>query len=80
MLAGEDRERQDLGLRIVHERTDLEVPGREVVTDQVPLLAHRAQIRLGEDGPEHRGDHLGLGLGHVGQDVADEVDTAALMP
>ncbi len=34
---------------------------------------------MGEDRAEHRGDHLGLTLGHMRQDVADEVDPAALV-
>ena len=35
-------------------------------------------IRLGEDGPDGCGDHLGCPLGHPGQNVAEEVDPATL--
>ena len=33
---------------------------------------------LGEDGAEHRGDHVGVALGHQGEQVAGEVHPAAL--
>jgi hypothetical protein len=35
-------------------------------------------VRLGEDGADRGRDHLGRALGHPGQDVAEEVDPAAL--
>jgi hypothetical protein len=34
---------------------------------------------LGEDRAEHRGDHVGVGLGDVGEEVAGEVDPAPLV-
>lgn len=43
------------------------------------MLGHGGQVGLGEDCAEHRSDHLGVRLRDVGQDVADEVDPAALV-
>ena len=34
---------------------------------------------MGEDRAEHRGDHVGVGLGDVSQEVAGEVDPAPLV-
>jgi hypothetical protein len=46
--------------------------------DPVELLADVFGIGLGEKGPDRRGDHLLRAFGSLGQDVAHEVDPAAL--
>ena len=39
---------------------------------------HMLGVVLGEDGADGRGDHLRGALGDLGQDIAEEVDPAAL--
>jgi hypothetical protein len=46
--------------------------------DDVELVVDVSGVRLGEDGPDGRGDHLGRALGDLGEDVSEEVDPAAL--
>jgi hypothetical protein len=46
--------------------------------DHVQLFVDVAGIRLGEDGANGGGDHLGGALGDLGEHVAEEVDPAAL--
>ena len=70
---GKRGEREDLGLRLVHQRTDLGERGGELVADFVPGVADGLGVGLGEDRAEHRGDHVGVGLGDVGEEVAGEV-------
>lgn len=45
-----------------------------------PGRADRGSVGLGEDRAEHRGDHVAVRLGHVGEQVAGEVDPATLVP
>jgi hypothetical protein len=56
--------------------------GRELplegVGDDFDLLADGVGGRLGEHGPDGRGDHLGVALVDLGQRVAHEVHPAAL--
>ena len=73
-------EGQDFGLRVVHEWADLREGVGESVADLVPGSGDGSLVRLGEDGAEHRRDHVGLVLGHVSEQVAGEVHSAALMP
>ena len=77
---GERGEREDFGLGVVHERADLRERGSEPVTDLLPSRDGGSLVWLGEDGAEHRGDHVGLVFGHMGEQVAGEVDSAALVP
>ena len=52
-------EGEDLGLGVVHQRADLGEPGGELVADLVPgCVAIGVGVGLGEDGAEHRGDHV----------------------
>ena len=76
---GEGGEREDLGLRVVHQRPDLGERAGELVADLVPGLADGLGVGLGEDRAEHRGDHVGVTLGDVRQKVAGEVDPAPLV-
>jgi hypothetical protein len=46
--------------------------------DVVELLVGCWGVGLGEDRADRGGDHLGVALGHDRQDVAHEVDPAAL--
>jgi hypothetical protein len=46
--------------------------------DHIELLMDMGGIRLGENRADGGRDHLGRPLGHLGQDVAEEVDPAAL--
>ena len=73
------RERQHLGLRLIHQRPDLRGRRRELVTDLVPRLGDRPRVGWGEDRAEHRGDHVGVGLGDVREQIAGEVDAAPLV-
>lgn len=74
MLARERGEGQDLGLGGVHQRTELGKPGGELVAGLVPGRLDVLGGGLGEDHPECRGHVVGLALGHVGEQVAREVD------
>ena len=76
---GEAGEREDLGLRFVHQRPDLGKRRGELVADLVPRCVDGLRVGLGEDRAEHRGDHVGVGLGDVRQEVAGEVDPAPLV-
>ena len=76
---GEGGEGEDLGLGVVHQRADLGEPCGELVADLVPGGGDGVGVGLGEDRAEHRGDHVLMGLGHEGEQVAGEVDAAALM-
>ena len=80
MGPGEGSEREDLGLGLVHEGPDLGERLGELVADLLPGVVDRLGIGLGEDGAEHCGDHVGVALGDVGEQVAGEVDAAALVP
>lgn len=72
-------EGQDLGLGLIHVGPDPGDPGGELVSDLFPAGGHGLGVGLGEDGAEQRGDHVHLVLGHHGEQVAGEVDPAALM-
>ena len=76
---GEGGEGEHLGLGVVHQRADLGERGGELVADLSQVAATVGGVGLGEDGAEHRGDHVLVGLGDQGEQVAGEVDPAALM-
>jgi hypothetical protein len=65
VLARERGEGKDLDLRVVHQRTELEAPGGELVAGLVPRCVDVVGARLGEDHPERRSHIVGLPLGHV---------------
>jgi hypothetical protein len=46
--------------------------------DHVQLFVDMVGVGLGEDGADGGGDHLGRALGDLGEQVAEEVDPAAL--
>jgi hypothetical protein len=46
--------------------------------DDVELVVDMGGVRLGEAGPDGRGDHPGRALGHLGEHVSEEVDPTAL--
>ena len=76
---GERGEGEDVGLRVVHQGPHLGEAVGELVADLVPGVAGGVGVGLGEDRAEDGGDHVGVGLGDVGQQVAGEVDPAALV-
>ena len=77
--SGERGEGEDFGFGVVHQRADLREPVGELVADLVPGRGDGGRVGLGEDGAEHRGDHVLMRLGHQGEQVAGEVDPAALV-
>ena len=79
MRAWERGERQDLGLRVIHQRAELGESGDELLTGLVPGGVGVGGLGLGEDRAERGSDVVGLGLGDVGEQVAGVVDPAALV-
>src|SRR5215211_6374847 len=77
---GEGGEGQHFGFRVVHQRLDLGEGYGELVADGVPGSGDGLGGGLGEDRAEHRGDHVLVRFGHQGEQVAGEVDPAALVP
>jgi hypothetical protein len=65
---GERGEREHLGLRVVHQGADLREP------------AGGGRVGLNDDGAEHGGDHVGVRLGHVCQQIPGDVHPASLVP
>ena len=67
--SGEGAEGEDLGAGVVHQHTDLGEPFGELVTDLVPCRSDGGGVGLGEDGAEHRGDHVLMRLRDEGEQV-----------
>jgi hypothetical protein len=63
-----------------HQRPDAGKGGGQLVAHAVPGRGDGGGVGLGEDGAEHRGDHVLVGLRHQGEQVAGEVNPATLMP
>lgn len=80
VTAGESGEGEDLDLRDIHQRSDLGKGQRQLVADLVPPPGRGSGVGLGERGPKHRRHHFLVELRHQRQQVAGEVDAAALMP
>jgi hypothetical protein len=57
---------------------DLGQLAAEHVRDGVELLTDMLGAGLGENGADRCGDHLGRSLGHLGEHVAQEMDSASL--
>ena len=79
MRPREPGEGQDLGLGRIHQGSDLDDPVGELVADRVPGAAHGVGVGLSKDRAEHGCDHVHLGFRDQGEEVAGEVDPAALM-
>jgi len=79
MGSGEGGERQDLGFGFVHEGADLREAAGELVADLVPAGGDRGGVGLGEDRAEHRSGHVGVRLGHEGEQVTGEVHPTPLV-
>ena len=71
-------ERREVGLGVQEHPGDRREAAGEHVGDQVDLRAHLGLTGLGEDRADRRGDHLVVAFADLGQDVAHEVDPAAL--
>ena len=69
---------QDIGLSLIHEVGHAGEALPEAVSDGAPLLAGTCGIGLGEDGPDGGRDHLSGRLRDQRQQVAQEMDPAAL--
>jgi hypothetical protein len=69
--------RSSLQIRDEHRRHDREA-GLELGGDLVELVAHGDRVGLRPDRADRGEDHLGAALRDAGQDVAQEVDSAAL--
>ena len=70
-------ERENLGLGLVPQRRDLGECLGDLVADLVPRLADGLGVRLGKDRAKDGGDHVGVGLGDVRQQVAGESGTGS---
>jgi hypothetical protein len=77
--SGERGEGEHFGFGVVHQGGDLGEPVAELVADLIPGSGDGVGVGLGEDGPEHRGDHVLVALGDQGEEVPREVDAAALV-
>lgn len=65
--------------RKVHQWSELGEPGGELVAGLLPGHVDLGRLGVGEYRTERDSDVVGLGLGHVGEQVASEVDPAALV-
>ena len=77
-LLGQLHEREHVVLGRVHQFGGFVELRSHVVSHFPPLAVCILRCLLGESGADHRGDHGLLGLGHAGEDVAHEMDAAAL--
>lgn len=77
---GKCGERQYFCPGVVHQRADLGKRRGEAITDPLPGRVHRLGVGCRENHSKHAGDHVGLVLGHVGEQIAREVHPTALMP
>jgi len=73
-------ERQHFGLGVVHQRADLRERLGRLIADLIPGFVDSVGVGLGENGAEHRRGHVHVRLGDMSEQVAGEVDPAALMP
>lgn len=64
---------------MVHERTDVGERGGELVADLFPGPVYGCGVGLSGDRAEHRSDHVSVGLGDMGEQVAGEVNPAPLV-
>ena len=67
----------DLVGGLAQHRLDLAVSAAEHAGDDVELGADVFGVGLGEDGADRRGDHLRVTLGHLGEHIAQEMDSAS---
>ena len=78
VAVGEVRERGQVGLGLEEHLGDGGKLAGEHVGDEVDVRADLSLAGLGEDRADRRGDHLVVAFADLGQDVAHEVDPAAL--
>src|SRR5829696_9266629 len=73
MTDREGREGQQLLSAVAQHGLELGELPSQPSGDDIELVVDMGAGRLGEDGPDGRGYHLGRPLGHPGQDVSEEV-------
>ena len=78
MLGGEGHIGEHVGLGLVHQRGELGHLRPDLVGDEAPLPAGRLGVVLGEGGGDEGGDDTPALAAGMGQDIAHEVDAAAL--
>jgi hypothetical protein len=69
---------EHVGLGFVHQRGELGQLRAQLIGDPAPLAARRRGVVLGEGGSDERRDDPPAALSGVGQNVAHEVNAAAL--
>src|SRR5262249_11606000 len=78
MGGGEGHVGEDVGLGLVHQGSEFGHAGPKLVGDQAPLCFGGAGIVLGKGGTDEGRDDTAALLAGMGQDIAHEVDAAAL--
>jgi hypothetical protein len=78
MCRGEAHVGQHVGLRFIHHGGQFRHARAELVGDLAPWRLSGLGVVLGERGGDEGGDHTAALFAGVGQDVAHEMDAAAL--